>query len=104
MVVTVYGLTLFWFIPPLEVASKLMGTFEFGMKNGDVDIATMALFGSLRFAFFGGQNLSVLSASFRKSIKQMVSGYPINCFSMTSSIPSEFSPSSSVSFHRPDST
>ncbi|KAL7540948.1 hypothetical protein ACHAXR_010516 [Thalassiosira sp. AJA248-18] len=68
---TLYGFLLFWFIPHREVGGKLLGTCEAGMRAGDVDTAMYALCLSLRFLFFGGENLALLSRSYRKSLEQM---------------------------------
>ena len=35
--VVLHGFLLFWFDPHQEIATKLLGTYEMGMKIGDVD-------------------------------------------------------------------
>jgi len=69
---TLYGFLLFWFIPHQKVANVLIDTYEAGMSVGDVDGAMYALCVSMRFSFFGGVNLSLLSQSYVKALKQMV--------------------------------
>ena len=71
--VTLYGYLFFWFLSHQEVASKLFDAYEAGMRVGDVDTAMYAFQNSMRFSFFGGTNLSILSQSYATAFKQMVS-------------------------------
>ena len=73
LAVALYGFLLFWFIPHREVANLLFDAYEAGMRIGDVDAAISALALSLRFSFFGGMNLSLLSQAYEKHLKHMVS-------------------------------
>ncbi len=70
--VTLYGFNFFWFITHQKVASKMTEIYEAAMRVGEIDSAMYCLCLGMRFSFFGGVNLSILSQSYTKALKKMV--------------------------------
>mmetsp|Transcript_32513 Transcript_32513/g.78696 ORF Transcript_32513/g.78696 Transcript_32513/m.78696 type:complete len:1338 (-) Transcript_32513:142-4155(-) len=69
--VILFGQLSFWFVPHRKIASTLFGTYENGMKTGDLDNARMALCFSLRFSLFGGDKLSDTTLSYGRALELM---------------------------------
>ena len=85
LTVALYGYLQFWFVPHQEISTLLFETYEAGMRIGDVDNAIASLTLSLRFSLFGGMNLSLLSQSYFKHLKQIVSIFPLFHFTFSRS-------------------
>ena len=80
--VILYGFLSFLFKPHREIASSLHQAYQSGMKVGDVQSATYALMISIRFSFFSGEHLRVVSEEHARSLPIIVSISYLSSFSL----------------------